>query len=333
MKVKLSDEEKVFIIKNYDSMSVGRISQLLNRSRSTVYFFHKKWIRTKSFANSKGIGRSPALTSREVKRLEAFIKRKPLSSLSKIKEELNFRCHIMTISRRLKKLGFKSCRYLHKPKISAANIEKRLEFARKYSHWTTRQWKKVLFTDESSVELWKVYQRRIWRKPGEALKPGNFLPVKQKFGKRYLKMWSSLSYNGVGKLVFLQGRWNRHVYKDILSENLKEEGERLIGRDFQFQDDNDPVHKAKIVATWIKRNKISKLEWPPESSDLSPIENLWHLLKRKLSLRRYSNEDEFKEIIKEEWDSLQTSVCQSLIESMPRRLQAVISAYGGVTKY
>ncbi len=184
MKVRLTEEEKIFIIKNYDSMSLGRISQLINKSRSTIYFFHMKWLGTKSIQNRKSSGRSLAMTSSMIRRLEAYIKRKPLSSLSQIKEGINFHGHISTLWKYItKKLGFKNCRYLHKPKIKPANLNMRLAFARKYSHWTVRQWKKVLFTDESSVELWKLYQRKIWRKRGEALLPGNFLPIKQKFGK------------------------------------------------------------------------------------------------------------------------------------------------------
>jgi hypothetical protein len=207
-----------------------------------------------------------------------------------MKERLYLPVHTQTISRVLRKLGFRNCRYLHKPKISVQNIQKRLAFARKYSHWTVRQWRKVLFTDESSVELWKLYPRKIWRMPGEALKPKYYLPVKQKFGKKYMKIWSSLSYNGVGSVNFLEGRWNRHLYKGLLEENLISEGRRLIGSDFIFQDDNDPVHRSKVVSTWLRRNKISQMEWPPESGDLNPIENVWNILKRRLSLRRYSNE-------------------------------------------
>lgn len=161
MKVKLSDEDKVFIISKYDTMSLGRISQLLNRSRSTVYFFYKKWMRTKSFSNGKSTGRPKALTKSQTKRLENLVNRRPLLNLEKIKEDLHLKCHIMTIQINLKKLGFKSCRYLHRPKISDENIRQRLAFARKYSYWTVRQWKKVLFTDESSVELWKLYPRKV----------------------------------------------------------------------------------------------------------------------------------------------------------------------------
>ena len=42
---------------------------------------------------------------------------------------------------------------------------------------------------------------------------------------------------------------------------------------------------------------------------------------------------EFWEMVQKEWNDIPTSVCQNLIESMPRRVQAVLQAKGGYTKY
>jgi hypothetical protein len=37
--------------------------------------------------------------------------------------------------------------------------------------------------------------------------------------------------------------------------------------------------------------------------------------------------------VAEEWEDIKPEVCQRLIESMPRRITAVIKARGGHTKY
>jgi transposase len=330
---KLSEMEKISILKNYDTMSLGRISELLNRSRSTIYFFHKKWIRTQSILNIKHEGKKPKLSQREIKRLEAYVTANPLATLERIKRACALPVHTKTVSRYLKKLGFGNYKYLVKPKISNANKGLRMAFVNGHINWSNRRWRKVLFSDESSVELWKLYQRRVWRKRGEAMKPGCFLPSAQKFGKKYMKVWSCFSYNGVGTIVFVDGRLNRYKYRDILSNNLVREGRRLIGNDFVFMEDNDTVHKSGIVATWQKRNKINVLKWPAQSSDMNPLENLWFILKKRLALRRYSNEQEFKEIVQQEWNSIDVSICRSLIDSMPRRLRAVRDSNGDVTKY
>ena len=44
--------------------------------------------------------------------------------------------------------------------------------------------------------------------------------------------------------------------------------------------DNDSKHTSKVVAKWLKDNKVKKLEWPSQSADLNPIENVWSELKK-----------------------------------------------------
>ena len=42
---------------------------------------------------------------------------------------------------------------------------------------------------------------------------------------------------------------------------------------------------------------------------------------------------ELWERVEGEWDKIDARVCQNLIESMPRRVAAVLEAEGGYTKY
>ena len=105
------------------------------------------------------------------------------------------------------------------------------------------------------------------------------------------------------------------------------------GQNWMFQQDNAPRHTSRTSRTWLQELSIQVLEWPAQSPDMSPIENLWWIIKRSVSKRKPKNLEELKAVIQEEWDKITPQQCERLVGNMPARIRALLRANGRTTKY
>lgn len=145
--------------------------------------------------------------------------------------------------------------------------------------------------------------------------------------------WQGLGY---GCQVY-EGTMKKEDYIEILDTTFKETLEHYQYREGQyiFQHDNDPKHTAKATAHYLEEQNIDVLPWPAQSADLNPIEHVWDILKVQIGRRetRPTSIHELWNVVLEEWELIPTAMIQTLYESMPRRVEAVLKARGGNTKY
>ncbi len=142
-----------------------------------------------------------------------------------------------------------------------------------------------------------------------------------------------MSSAGVGPLCFLKSTVNAAIYQLILVHFMLPSADKLYGdADFIFQQDLASAHTAKGTKSWFNDHGVTVLDWPANSPDLNPIENLWGIAKRRMRDTRANNADDLT-AIKATWASITPEQCHRLIAFMPRRIDAVIHAKGGPTKY
>jgi len=149
-------------------------------------------------------------------------------------------------------------------------------------------------------------------------------------------IWGCFTKNKLGPLVRLEGRITANIYIDVLNNYLLPFINSLENKNnYIFQEDNAPIHKANAVKKWEVENKITSLPWPAQSPDLNPIENLWDELDRKVRKHKPlpKNQDDLWQILQNEWLKLDESIYKNLVDSMPRRIAAVIENKGNPTKY
>ena len=167
--------------------------------------------------------------------------------------------------RRLDKAGLYGRVARKKPLVTDRHKKVRLAWAKERKNWTTEDWNRVVWSDESKFDLFgsdgRVYIRR---RKGE-----EFLPqcVHQtvKFGGGSVMMLGCISCDGVGRLAKVDGRMNAKGYISLLRKELLPFMTSL-GPEFVFMDDNAPCHRARAVVQWMTQKKLKRLEsWPPQS--------------------------------------------------------------------
>lgn len=285
-----------------------------------------------------GSGRKRKTTKQE----DSILKRQALKSrkqsLGRVGDEFeqstNIRLSKPTISSRLHEKGIRSYACAKKPAISKANRQKRMAWVKKYKNESIEFWRKIIWSDESRFCLMSDRSERCLRFPGERFRP-DCLTNTFKFGGGGLMAWGCFSGNGIGELCWVKSSMDAGVYIATLKNFLIPSIEKLHpDDDFIFQQDGAPCHMAKLTKSWFERQSLPWIsDWPPQSPDLNPIENLWDFMERKLKGKHITSVKLLWEELKVIWASIPDDFIDKLINSMPARLEAVRKNRGGPTRY
>jgi transposase len=315
--------KQVEIAKNLD-LKVSTVQTILRtlRERGTI-------------VPRKSSGRPPTLSERDKRQLRYSVKKENLAPLRDIANQLSTTVSQRTLQRTLHSEGMFSFVAARKPLLTEKQKKDRLDFAKKHLNWTIKQWKKVIWTDEVIFHVGKDYHRvRVWRKRGEKYLPQNIQTTVRSGGKSVMA-WGAFAGDRKSELLFFEEGDNtgpgyvRRVYDGELASFLPKIPDSIL------MEDGAPIHTCKAAAEWRRQHGIDKMVWPARSPDLNPIEHIWRILKEHLNDqgKRPSNLKASRKVILDGWADIPTAQLDRLIGTMPERMNAVIRAHGGYTRY
>jgi hypothetical protein len=86
------------------------------------------------------------------------------------------------------------------------------------------------------------------------------------------------------------------------------------------------MHKVRSIQKWFVEIGVEELGRPAQSPDLNPIKHLWDDLECRLRARpnRKTSVPVLTNALVAEWKQVPTAMFQNLVESLPKRVEAIL---------
>ncbi len=122
-------------------------------------------------------------------------------------------------------------------------------------------------------------------------------------------VWGCMSAAGTGKLQCIEGTMNANRYCDILKQS-RIPSLRRLGCRAVFQHDNDPKHTSKMTTALVKKLRVQSICEACSNGRWRSAKSL--------------NIHQLRDVVMEEWKRNPVSTCEALVNSMPKRVKAVL---------
>lgn len=323
--------ELIFLVKHKKGpkMSVQSAAKYLKKSKGWAYNVLDIFKRTGNVDFSEEKGQKKVTTEIEDLKMVNFAtadKPKTSGEIAAILTHKGTKVSRFTVGRRLRDYNLRWKCLLKKPLLSQPQIERRFQWA---NDNLNRDWTRVIFTDESTFEL-NCQVTRAWQFRGI---PKIYRTVKHPVK---VSVWGCFSSKGFGKLVIISGTLESNQMVEIYEKGLLPSAHKFYGKkrkDWHLLEDGDPKHTSKLSKAWKTEKEVKVLDWPANSPDCNPIENVWAFMKARIRERNITTKAGLIRAIKEEWANLTIEYAQVLAQSCPRRCHAVMANNGDWIPY
>ena len=325
------------------------VASSLEKPLRTVQRWWSRYNRGKTLQHVPGAGR-PSKISREAKIVIAKSLGKIRQSTRKLAKRITQKGHDIsksTVHRYLRKsVGATAFKRPKIPKLTQKQIENRLKFCKDRQNWTVEEWQRVLWSDESPFELFhptSAQNDRVW-----SIDNSKIPPIETVKNPPKVMVWAIMSYRAVSELHFVHPKQmvNSQYYVESILEmsyrqavsRTRNNGDILTRKLLPnmskgiFMQDGAPAHTANRTQAWCSEHMPAfwaKSEWPGNSPDLNPIENLWSILQERLNeLESPTNLDQLSERLRIAWKGIPPSTLENLVAGMPKRIEKCLALNG-----
>lgn len=215
---------KIIIKLHNECKTLREISEIVNRSRITIFKIIERYGIRKTLQNAKRTGRNSVLNDRDLRFIKKRIKLNPFDTATSICQELNL-CFgktvgVHTVRKSIRSMGYRNRVPRKKFFISEINRQKRIQFAKEYLSKDIHFWNDVVFSDESKFSISSHDSRaKVWRKINEELSIKNMIGT-VKHGGGSILVWGCMAASGVGAMhVIEENTMDQDVYIRFLKEN------------------------------------------------------------------------------------------------------------------
>jgi transposase len=310
----------------------GDIAQKIHCSENTISIWVNRWKDNHSLEDSDRSGRPRSTDDDTDLSIMLYSNTHHTAVPSNIGRELELDVSTRTIRRRLSEIDLHTYVQHYESEFLLLHRKRRIAFAEGYSRWSDDEWSRVLWSDHSLFTLDYQTREYVIRPPGHAHDP-EYIGVKEKH-EGAVWLWGCISAQGLGHAELYVDTLDAAHYQRILKLNLVKSAQTFWPKGmWYFQQDNASPHTAGTSQIWFHNHGITLLDFPPYSSDLSPIENLWSDLKRRVYAHHPKTMEELEDWISKEWQATDLNFISHICRSMPKRLQLLLDNHGHKISY